>query len=238
MSGAVTAVAVGSAVGLGAGALQGLSALAAGALGVGAGLATMQGQQARAQTKAQQSAQQKPNGQGPTASRASAAGDESCEPEGTRRAACVVGYRWCCACGSVRHHVDRPAEASINWRSPWVSPRCWGNNVAERTERKLLLSRWGQLKAERESWMSHWKEISDYLLPRSGRFFINDRNRGEKRHNNILDNTGTRGAARARCGMMAGMNSPARPWFRLTTWIPKWMESAAVKAWLAECHAL
>ena len=71
--------------------------------------------------------------------------------------------------------------------------------MAERTERKLLLSRWGQLKAERESWMSHWKEISDYLLPRSGRFFINDRNRGEKRHNNILDNTGTR-AARARCG--------------------------------------
>ncbi|CCJ51971.1 Uncharacterised protein [Mycobacteroides abscessus subsp. abscessus] len=58
MSGAVTAVAVGSAVGLGAGAL-GVGALAAGALGVGAGLATMQGQQARAQTKAQQSAQQK-----------------------------------------------------------------------------------------------------------------------------------------------------------------------------------
>lgn len=110
--------------------------------------------------------------------------------------------------------------------------------MAERTERKLLLSRWGQLKAERESWMSHWKEISDYLLPRSGRFFINDRNRGEKRHNNILDNTGTRALRVLAAGMMAGMTSPARPWFRLTTSIPELDESAAVKAWLANVTRL
>jgi len=110
--------------------------------------------------------------------------------------------------------------------------------MAEQTERKLLLSRWAQLRTERESWMSHWKEISDYLLPRAGRFFVQDRNRGAKRHNNILDNTGTRALRVLAAGMMAGMTSPARPWFRLTTSIPELDESAAVKAWLANVTRL
>lgn len=106
--------------------------------------------------------------------------------------------------------------------------------MAEISKRKLLLSRWGQLRNERESWMSHWKEISDYLLPRSGRFFVDDRNRGDKRHNNIYDSTGTRALRVLAAGMMAGMTSPARPWFRLTTSDPQLDESAAVKAWLAD----
>lgn len=106
--------------------------------------------------------------------------------------------------------------------------------MAENSKRKLLLSRWGQLRNERESWMTHWKEISDYLLPRSGRFFVDDRNRGDKRHNNIYDSTGTRALRVLAAGMMAGMTSPARPWFRLTTSDPQLDESAAVKAWLAD----
>lgn len=105
-------------------------------------------------------------------------------------------------------------------------------------DRKLLLARWGQLKAERESWVSHWKEISDYLLPRAGRFLASDRNRGGKRHNNILDNTGTRALRVLAAGMMAGMTSPARPWFRLTTSDPELDESAGVKSWLANVTRL
>jgi hypothetical protein len=86
--------------------------------------------------------------------------------------------------------------------------------------------------------MSHWKEISDYLLPRSGRFFVEDRNKGDKRHNSILDSTGTRALRVLAAGMMAGMTSPARPWFRLTTSFPQLDESAAVKAWLADVTRL
>ncbi|GAB3190757.1 portal protein [Hydrogenophaga aquatica] len=110
--------------------------------------------------------------------------------------------------------------------------------MAQMSKRKLLLSRWGQLKNERTSWMTHWKEISDYLLPRSGRFFVDDRNRGDKRHNNIYDSTGTRALRVLAAGMMAGMTSPARPWFRLTTSVPELDESAAVKAWLADVTRL
>jgi hypothetical protein len=104
--------------------------------------------------------------------------------------------------------------------------------------RKLLLNRWAALKNERSSWDSHWRELNDYLLPRSGRFVTQNRNKGEKRHNNILDSTGTRALRILAAGMMAGMTSPARPWFRLTTGTPELDEAPDVKAWLADTSEL
>ncbi len=92
--------------------------------------------------------------------------------------------------------------------------------------------RWASLVTERSSWMSHWQEISQFLLPRSGRFFVTDRNRGEKRHNNIIDSTATRALRILAAGMMSGMSSPARPWFRLTVLDEDLMEYAPVKLWL------
>ena len=97
-----------------------------------------------------------------------------------------------------------------------------------------MLRRWGALKNERSGWMDHWREISDNLLPRSGRFIVSDRNKGEKRHNAIYDSTATRGLRVLAAGLMAGMTSPARPWFRLTTSDPDLDESAAVKQWLKD----
>ena len=99
-------------------------------------------------------------------------------------------------------------------------------------KRDKLYTRWGALKTERSSWLSHWKEISDYLLPRSGRYFVQDRDRGQRRHNNIYDSTGTRALRVLAAGMMAGMTSPARPWFRLGTADPDLMKFAPVKMWL------
>jgi len=104
--------------------------------------------------------------------------------------------------------------------------------------REQLSARWNGLKSERESWISHWQDISEYLLPRSGRFFLNDQNKGDQRHNRIYDNTGTRALRVLAAGMMAGMTSPARPWFRLTTSDPQLDESAGVKAWLADVTTL
>jgi len=99
-------------------------------------------------------------------------------------------------------------------------------------KRDKLFTRWGALKSERATWLSHWKEISDYMLPRSGRFFIQDRDKGWRRHNNIYDSTGTRALRVLAAGMMSGMTSPARPWFRLGVSDPDLMKSPAVKVWL------
>lgn len=102
------------------------------------------------------------------------------------------------------------------------------------TERARMIARWNTLKNERSSWVDHYREISSYLLPRSGRFLIEDRNKGNKRHNNIYDSTGTR-ALRVLCaGLMGGATSPARPWFRLSVQDKELAKSEAVKVWLAQ----
>lgn len=100
--------------------------------------------------------------------------------------------------------------------------------------RQRTLARKAALINERSSWISHWREISDYQQPRAGRFFAQDRNRGDKRSNNILDNTAVFGVRTLAAGMMSGMTSPARPWFRLEIEDKDLMESGAVKTWLHE----
>lgn len=104
--------------------------------------------------------------------------------------------------------------------------------------RKQCGKRWQALKSERSSWMPHWKEISEVLIPRAGRFLPTDNNKGDKRHRKILDNSGTRALRTLAGGMMAGMTSPARPWFRLTTKNPKLDESYEVKKWTQQVTGL
>ena len=100
--------------------------------------------------------------------------------------------------------------------------------------RDKLFTRWGHLKTERATWWAHWQEITNYLLPRSGRFYVQDRDKGWRRHNNIYDNTGTRALRVLGAGMMAGATSPARPWFRLGTADPELNNYQPVKLWLAD----
>lgn len=102
----------------------------------------------------------------------------------------------------------------------------------ENTTQDKLYSRWGQLTKERASWLAHWKEISTFLLPRSGRFFVQDRDRGDRRYNKIVDSTGTRALRVLAAGMMSGMTSPARPWFRLSIADSDLAKHGPVKQWL------
>lgn len=110
--------------------------------------------------------------------------------------------------------------------------------MSQQISRPDLLRRLGALKTERSSWIEHYKEISTYLLPRSGRYFVQDRNKGQRRHNNIYDSTGTRAHRILAAGMMSGMTSPARPWFRLATSDPDLMKFQPVKVWLSQVSDL
>ncbi len=95
-----------------------------------------------------------------------------------------------------------------------------------------MTKRHGALKTERSMWIPHWQELSTFMLPRNGRYFINDHNKGTKRHNNIYDSTGTRALKTLAAGLMSGVTSPARPWFRLGVNDLDLMKSQAVKVWL------
>ena len=105
-------------------------------------------------------------------------------------------------------------------------------------DRPKYLARWGYLKTERASWFTHWQEISTRLLPRAGRFFVQDRNKGNKRHNQIYDSTATQALSVLTAGMMSGMTSPARPWFRLTTGDDDLDAYPPVKVWLDQVSRL
>ncbi len=103
---------------------------------------------------------------------------------------------------------------------------------ARKPDREQVFSRLAGLRTERETWRSHWAELTQYILPRNGRYFLQDRDRGFRRNNNIFDNTATRALNTLAAGMMSGMTSPARPWFRFGTMDPDRQTTQAAKIWL------
>jgi hypothetical protein len=72
-----------------------------------------------------------------------------------------------------------------------------------------------QLEDERSSFLPHWRECADYNKPRRPRFVLSDVNKGDRRSQKIIDGTPTRALRTLTAGMMGGITSPARPWFRL-----------------------
>jgi hypothetical protein len=104
--------------------------------------------------------------------------------------------------------------------------------------RKRLLQRKQALWSERSSWDTHWQEVSRFQFPRAGRFTTSDTNNGRKKHNEIFDNTAIFAHRTLVAGMMSGMTSPARPWFRLGLADRDLMEYGTVKQWLHDVAEL
>jgi hypothetical protein len=94
------------------------------------------------------------------------------------------------------------------------------------------MKRKAAMKTERESFIPHYKETSEFVKPRRGRFLVSDRNKGDKRYSSIINSRATQAHRIATSGMLAGTMSPSRPWFDLETNDPDLMESQAVKEWL------
>lgn len=98
--------------------------------------------------------------------------------------------------------------------------------------KERLEKQFAQLCNDRSSFETHWRELSDFINPRGSRFLTSDVNRDDNRNNRIVDPTGTMAARTLASGMMSGITSPARPWFRLATPDPDMMDYGPVKAWL------
>jgi len=101
------------------------------------------------------------------------------------------------------------------------------------TPKKDVRKRFVTLEEYRSSWRSHWAEISDYVLPRRGRYLQeNQSSKGRKRSNKIIDNTAGQALRTLSAGMVSGLTSPSRPWFRLQTQDAYLMDQEGVKDWL------
>lgn len=95
-----------------------------------------------------------------------------------------------------------------------------------------LNRRISEMETERSSFISHWKELSEFVDPRRGRFFLEDRNKGDKRHKNIINSRATIALRKATAGMFNGAMSPARPWFEYDLLDQDLLKVQAHKEWL------
>lgn len=111
-------------------------------------------------------------------------------------------------------------------------------NGDPKNPRTRMLQRKQALWNERTSWMTDWREISQFMQPRQGRFLSTERNKGDKRANHILDLTVMSAKRTLASGLMSGMTSPARPWFRLGLKDKDLMEAPGVKTYLHETAEL
>lgn len=98
--------------------------------------------------------------------------------------------------------------------------------------RDYLMKRFGQLEYDRESFDSHYKDLAQFTSPRRGRFEVTEHNKGTKKHKLIINSRGTKALDTARAGMFAGVMSPTRPWFALSTPDPDLNKFHPVKLWL------
>jgi len=99
-------------------------------------------------------------------------------------------------------------------------------------KRTRLLRRRNALWTERSSWDTHLRDIAVYQFPEASRFIVTDTNKGYKKNTTVYDNTAVFARRTFSAGMMSGMTSPARPWFRMGLSDKDLMEFGSAKEWL------
>ena len=89
------------------------------------------------------------------------------------------------------------------------------------------------LDVERKSWWIHWHELAEYILPRRYKWLVtpNKTSRGSPINQRIIDETGSVASRVLAAGMMSGITSPSRPWFRMQMQQEELNDSAEVKLW-------
>lgn len=107
------------------------------------------------------------------------------------------------------------------------------------TQRQRYLKRHAALKNERQSWVEHWRDIAENTRPRSFRYLANERSRaGSKKNQKIINGKPIWALRTLAAGMMGGITSPSRPWFRFTTSDAAVRENEDAKAYLGKLEEL
>ena len=94
------------------------------------------------------------------------------------------------------------------------------------------------LRSERSTFIPLYRELSDYHLAHRGRFLTSDRNKGHKRNTKQINNTSRMASRTLSSGMMSGITSPARPWFRLSSGDKELDDFNTVKQWLFQVQTI
>lgn len=111
------------------------------------------------------------------------------------------------------------------------------DNRSKDALRQYCLARMEVLRSYRWTWWAHWGALAEMFLPRRYRWFItpNNWNRGQPINSAIVDETGLLAARTLATGLLSGLTSPTKPWFRLGLTGMDEIPEGPVKEWLAEC---
>lgn len=105
------------------------------------------------------------------------------------------------------------------------------NRRSNETPRARLDRRKTSLKEMRSPWEDQWQQLAENIAPTRYRANLNQ-NEGKKLRSKIVDSTGSFALRTLASGMHSGITSPARPWFRLTTFDPDLKDYGPVRLYL------
>lgn len=105
------------------------------------------------------------------------------------------------------------------------------------TDSRSKLSRYRsyveQLFNEQNNFLGTWRDLADSFMPMRPRWLQDQqRNRGERRNQQIIDSVPLQCVRDLKAGLHSGLTSPARPWMRLTTADPELAELDEARHWL------
>tara|TARA_R110000850_G_scaffold23358_1_gene69076 strand:- start:12076 stop:13677 length:1602 start_codon:yes stop_codon:yes gene_type:complete len=90
------------------------------------------------------------------------------------------------------------------------------------------------MDAEYQQWEPHFRELRDAIQPSKGRFSLGEDRSSSTLNKRIIDGSGRQALRTLKAGLMAGMTSPSRPWFKLGLHDDANKDDPDVKAYLHE----
>jgi hypothetical protein len=114
--------------------------------------------------------------------------------------------------------------------------------VDKKKLKQQVFSRRAAMRQERDRYSSDWRELSDFVLGARGRFLPGDSDTGDeatyRRNERLYNEVAKQSASTLAAGMMAGITSPARPWFKLAHPDHELAEYEPVKLWLDDVQKI
>ena len=109
-----------------------------------------------------------------------------------------------------------------------------------RDMRDAMRTRMRMLETQRSGWIDAWRDLAQHFVPLRFRYLepVSQSSRNAKLLNRkIIDNTGRIAGRNLAAGMLSGLTSPSRPWFRLRIDNHAADPDNDARVWLAEVEA-
>jgi len=133
--------------------------------------------------------------------------------------------------------MSTQSQYSIPQQQSPIPPSALSSINKTPVDRWPFLRRYNNLKSEGMKWYPAWKDLSVWQNPTRGFFFNQVPNQGFKiDHTTVIDDYARRCIRDFASGMISGLTSPSRPWFRLGLEDQDLTQYAPVKSYLDECQ--